>query len=157
MVAPTAEERAWLERVRAAPVGRLATRGPGDRLDLVPFVYAWLPGAGPYGRLVSAVDHKPKAHGRLQRFENVAAHPEVTVLVDHYEDDWAALWWVRLRGSGREVMGEGSRAEAIDALVAKYRHYRERAPTGAVLAVEVTSVTGWSGSGSGRGSGSATR
>jgi PPOX class probable F420-dependent enzyme len=135
----------WLARVAAAPVGRLATHRADGGIDLVPFVFVWLPDPPPLGRLVSAVDHKPKRHERLQRLANVAAHPGVTVLVDHYEEDWSALWWVRLRGEAREL-APGGDDTALSALVAKYRAYRERPPAGALLRVELTAVQGWSAS-----------
>ena len=54
--------------------------------------------------MYTAVDHKPKRTTELKRLENVRATPEVSVLVDEYDDaDWAALWWVRLRGLARVV------------------------------------------------------
>jgi PPOX class probable F420-dependent enzyme len=133
----------WLAGVAAAPVGRLATGRADGGIDLVPFVFAWLPDPPPLGRLVSAVDHKPKRHQRLQRLANVAAHPEVTVLVDHYEDDWSALWWVRLRGRAAEL-APGADADALSALVAKYRPYQDRPPGGPLLRIELTAVSGWS-------------
>ncbi len=137
----------WLDRVRDAPVGRLGTRSGTGRIDLVPFVYAWLEGAGPLGRLVSVVDHKPKRSARLRRLDNVAVDPQVTVLVDHYEDEWTALWWVRLRGLGHELAAGPERDDALVALAAKYHQYRERPPTGAVLAIDVVELRGWAGAG----------
>jgi PPOX class probable F420-dependent enzyme len=111
-------------------------------VDLVPFVFAWLPEPAPLGRLVHAVDHKPKRHQRLQRLANVAAHPGVTVLVDHYEDDWTRLWWVRLRGTAT-VLDPAEQA-GLDALAAKYPVYRDRPPTGPMMSVRLDEVRGWS-------------
>ena len=48
--------------------------------------------------LYTAVDHKPKRSRDLQRLENIAANPAVSLLVDHYDEDWAQLWWVRADG-----------------------------------------------------------
>jgi PPOX class probable F420-dependent enzyme len=135
---------AWLERVASARVARLATTRPDGPVDLVAFTFAWVPTPAPYGRLVSAVDHKPKRHGRLQRLANIAAHPDVTVLVDHYDDDWSRLWWVRLRGRAVEQGDD----EGLRALVEKYEPYRGRPPAGAVLRIELTELRGWSASGS---------
>jgi PPOX class probable F420-dependent enzyme len=139
-----------LARVAAAPVGRLATLRPDDTsappgsgaVDLVPFVFAWLPEPLPFGRLVHAVDHKPKRHQRLQRLANVVAHPDVTVLVDHYEDDWTRLWWVRLRGTATVL--EVADALGLGALVAKYPAYRDRPPTGSMMSIRLDDVRGWS-------------
>lgn len=135
----------WLTMAAQARVARLATRRGDGTVDLVPFVYAWLAEPGPYGRLVSAVDHKPKRHDRLQRLANVTDDDEVTVLVDHYAEDWSALWWVRMRGRATvHEPGSAPAHAAVAALVAKYEQYAARAPHGPVLDIVVTDIKGWS-------------
>jgi PPOX class probable F420-dependent enzyme len=52
--------------------------------------------------IYSAVDAKPKRSARLQRLANVASEPRCSLLVDHYEDDWSKLWWVRADGEASE-------------------------------------------------------
>lgn len=118
-------------------VARLATVRPDARVDLVPIVFAFHGDA-----VVFAVDHKPKSTTRLQRLTNIAANPEVTVLFDHHEDDWDRLWWVRMRGVAIEH-GADEAPDAIDALVARHRHYRETRPAGPVVLIEPTAWTGW--------------
>jgi len=119
-------------------VARLATTDPDGRPHLVPIVFA-VEGE----TLYSAVDRKPKRSGRLRRIENARARPDVTVLVDHYEDDWSRLWWIRLRGRAR-VLDEGDERERALALLAeKYPQYRGEPPGGAVLAVDITEVRAW--------------
>ena len=86
-------------RVRTAKVARLATTDPDGRPHLVPIVFV-LDGQ----TLYSAVDAKPKRSRRLRRVANARERPDVTVLVDHYEDDWGRLWWVRVRGRAREPL-----------------------------------------------------
>src|SRR5437763_4247439 len=78
-------------RLTAARVARLATTDPDGRPHLVPIVFA-IDG----DTLYSAVDAKPKRSRKLRRVENARARPDVTVLVDHYDEDWAKLWWIRL-------------------------------------------------------------
>ena len=125
-------------RVASARVGRLATLEREGRLHLVPLCFA-VDG----DTLYSAVDEKPKRSRRLQRLENVRAHPDVCVLVDHYEDDWSRLWWVRLRGRARTV-AEGPELErAVALLREKYEQYREAPPGGPVLVVELAEWRGW--------------
>ena len=70
------------ERVRTARVARLATTDPDGRPHLVPIVFAL---AGE--RLYSAVDAKPKRSRSLRPVANARERPDVTVLVDQYEDD----------------------------------------------------------------------
>ena len=92
----------------------------------------------------SAVDSKPKRTRTLRRIENARRRPYVTLLVDHYDEDWSRLWWVRLRGHAR-VLDRGAEAErALALLRAKYRQYRDAGPTAPVLAVDVLEWRGWS-------------
>src|SRR3977135_4573217 len=46
----------------------------------------------------TAVDAKRKSTQRLRRLANIEANPKVSMLVDHYDDDWTQLWWVRVDG-----------------------------------------------------------
>ena len=92
--------------------------------------------------LYTAVDEKPKRTRRLKRLENIEANPAVEVLVDHYDDDWSQLWWVRLRGRARIVEDPG----AVDLLAAKYPQYRERRPEGPVIAIEIEERSEWTSS-----------
>jgi PPOX class probable F420-dependent enzyme len=129
-------------RVAEARVARLATLEADGRPHLVPIVFA-LRGE----TLYSAVDAKPKRSRTLRRIENARHRPDVTVLIDHYEDDWSRLWWVRLRGLAR-VLEAGAEAEAALALlVEKYDAYRLSPPGPPVLAVDVAEWAGWDGTG----------
>jgi PPOX class probable F420-dependent enzyme len=93
--------------------------------------------------LVTAVDHKPKRSTDLQRLRNVRANPEVSLLVDHYDDDWEALWWLRVDATARVVLDEPARATLAEALVGKYEAYAGRPPAGPVLAMAVHTVVSW--------------
>jgi PPOX class probable F420-dependent enzyme len=131
-------------RLAAARVARLATTDPDGRPHLVPIVFA-IDGA----TLYSAVDRKPKRSRTLRRIENARVRPEVTVLVDHYDDDWSRLWWIRLRGRAR-VLDEGKERErAVGLLAEKYPQYRSEPPDGPVLAVDVVETRVWSAAGGG--------
>ena len=96
--------------------------------------------------LYFAVDAKPKTTTNLQRLKNIAAHPSVSVLADHYEDDWNRLWWVRVDGTARVVTDSEQVRRAIDLLANRYAQYRENRPDGPVVAIHIDRLTGWSGS-----------
>ncbi len=130
------------ERVEAARVARLATIDPDGRPHLVPIAFVL---AGE--TLYSAVDEKPKRSRTLRRIENARARPDVTVLVDHYEDDWQRLWWVRLRGRARVLDGGDEAERALRLLGDKYEQYREQPPRPPVLAVDVVEWRDWDASG----------
>jgi PPOX class probable F420-dependent enzyme len=121
-------------------VARLATTDSDGRPHLVPIVFV-LEG----DTLYSAVDRKPKRSSKLQRIENARTRPDVTILVDHYDEDWGRLWWIRLRGRGRVLDDGEERDRALALLQEKYEQYRDEPPRGPVLAVDVTEVRDWSG------------
>lgn len=129
-------------KLEEARVARLATVDPAGRPHLVPITFALIEDL-----LVSAVDEKPKRTRRLQRLENVRTNPLVTVLVDHYEDDWSRLWWVRVRGDAEVHEGGPERDRALEALAAKYPVYRERPPLGPAILIETQDWLGWSATG----------
>ena len=126
-------------RLTSARVARLATTDPDGRPHLVPIVFV-VEG----DTLYSAVDRKPKRSTRLRRIENARARPEVTILVDHYDDDWRHLWWLRLRGRARVLDDGQERAHALALLREKYPQYEREPPDGRVLAVDLTEERSWS-------------
>lgn len=127
-------------RFASSPVARLATVRPDGRPHIVPVVFVL---AGDV--IFSAVDAKPKRSDRLQRLVNLESEPRCSLLVDHYEDDWAELWWVRADGEATPV-DPAETQSALSALVARHPQYQQLAPPGPLLAVRVTQWTGWSAS-----------
>jgi PPOX class probable F420-dependent enzyme len=123
-------------RFATARVAHLATADAAGHPHIVPVVFA-LDGETIY----SAVDAKPKRSTALRRFENVRENPRVALLVDHYEEDWEALWWARADGAGR-VLGT-ERPEARRAVDLLQRRYEQQRVIGAVLAVDVERWSGW--------------
>lgn len=126
-------------RVEQARVGRLATVRPDGTPHVVVVTYA-LEG----DTVVTAVDDKPKTTHDLQRLRNLRARPGASLLVDHYEDDWSRLWWVRLDGTAEVVTDEPRRSDLLAPLVAKYDQYRDAPPRGPVVLLSVRSATSWS-------------
>jgi PPOX class probable F420-dependent enzyme len=126
------------ELVEAARVGRLATLGATSRPHLVPICFALESES-----LYSAVDEKPKRSKRLKRLENIRSRPEVAVIVDHYEEDWSRLWWVRLDGRASVLEDGSEREHGLELLLAKYPQYRAEPPTGPVIAVRIDRWQGW--------------
>jgi PPOX class probable F420-dependent enzyme len=119
----------------AARVGHLATVTPDGRPHVVPVCFAVHE-----GRIVTAVDAKPKGTKQLARLANVRATARASLLVDHYDDaDWSRLWWVRVDGPAQVVESDA----ALDTLAAKYAQYRERRPPGPVIAITPERWRSW--------------
>jgi PPOX class probable F420-dependent enzyme len=126
-------------RFDSARVARLATAGSDLQPHLVPVTFA-LSG----DTVVTAIDQKPKSTTSLRRLRNIAENPRVSLLADHYADDWTQLWWVRADGTAKMVDDDGARRVAVQALAAKYSQYRDDPPRGPVIEIEVRSWRGWS-------------
>jgi PPOX class probable F420-dependent enzyme len=125
-------------RVADSVVGRLATVTADGRPHIVPCCFA-VSGDVVY----SAVDQKPKSTRQLRRVANLRGNPHAALLVDHYDDDWSSLWWVRADGTGRILDAEPDVAHAIALLVAKYDQYRQAPPAGPVIALDIVAWRGW--------------
>ena len=132
-----------IARLRSARVGRLATVSADARPHVVPFVFAivehdldvvayW------------AVDHKLKRSERLQRLRNLERNHAAEFVVDGYDEDWRALWWVRASGTAR-VVDDASRERgaALEALASKYRQYTSDSPQGPFVAIDIVRISGW--------------
>jgi PPOX class probable F420-dependent enzyme len=123
------------DRVAAARVGRLATVTADGRPHVVPVTFAMLGET-----IVTAVDAKPKTTRALRRLENVRATGRASLLVDHYEESWSRLWWVRVDCAAEVVESDEA---AIDALAAKYEQYRESRPEGPVIVLKPEAWRSW--------------
>lgn len=107
----------------------LATIDPSGRPRLVPVCFV-LVGDDAAAAIYSPLDEKPKRDAdphRLARVRDLLDRPEVTLLVDRWEEDWGRLAWLRVDGRAELVEPDGSaaaeRAAAIAALRAKYPQY----------------------------------
>lgn len=127
-----------LARIAAARYGHLATVRPDGRPHVVVVTFAMIDGT-----VVTAIDEKPKTTHRLQRLVNLETNPAVSFLVDHYDDDWTRLWWVRIDGTAAIHHADGLRTRAIAALAAKYPQYEAEPPLGPVIAIAADKVSSW--------------
>lgn len=131
-----AEARA---RFGVSPVLRLATVGADGRPHVVPCTFA-VDGSG---RIVIGIDNKPKTSANLRRLRNIRENPSVSLLVDHYADDWTRLWWARADGTAVVEEAGVEHAEHWALLRAKYPQYAGQVLDGPVIVVTVERWTGW--------------
>jgi PPOX class probable F420-dependent enzyme len=101
------------------PVARLGQLDDAGLAQALPFVFVRAAGA-----LWSPIDGKPKKRAALDRIGWIENHPDVCILVDHYEADWTKLWWLKLFCDGRVIRGSHEHwSAAVGALAAKYPQY----------------------------------
>ena len=130
--------RALLEGERVA---RLAYLDDADRPRVLPVTFAVSGDA-----VWSAIDEKPKRAPQPARVRYLQRRPQAALCVDVYDDDWSRLAWVQLLG--RVAVVDASDApEALEALAARYRPYRERTPPGPLLRLSVERSLSWRATG----------
>jgi PPOX class probable F420-dependent enzyme len=125
-------------RFARAPSARLATVTPGGQPHLVPVVFAMRDDV-----VFTAVDAKPKSTRKLRRLANIEHNPSVSFLVDHYDDDWTQLWWVRVDGVAAVHRDGDVMRAGYHALRAKYSQYQTVSLDGPVIAVAVQHWASW--------------
>src|SRR5262249_36111637 len=108
---------------------------------LVPVVFALGPAASDV--VYTAIDAKPKTTQRLRRLTNIEHNPQVSVLVDHYADDWTQLWWVRVDGIATIHRDDEAMRAGYRLLRAKYAQYQSVSLNGPVIAVAVHRWASW--------------
>jgi PPOX class probable F420-dependent enzyme len=133
---------AWaLALLRDARVGRLATADGAGRPLVVPVCYVF-----DGTRCYSAVDAKPKRTRNLRRLANIAANPQVSLVVDVWDEDWSRLCWVIVEGRAEVLQTGAGFGRAIELLVAKYPQYRSlplERTGGAVIEITPERILSW--------------
>lgn len=120
-------------------IARLATvTGDHGSPHLVPIVFALRDEV-----IYTAVDAKRKTTTRLRRLTNIGNNPRVSVLVDHYADDWTQLWWVRADGMATIHRDGPEMHQGYQLLRAKYPQYEAVGLDGPVIAIAVDHWSRW--------------
>ncbi len=77
-------------------IGHLATSDHRSLPHVVPVCFA-----AAEGTIYITVDEKPKGRAPLKRLRNIIENPAAAFVVDRYDEDWAFLGWVMIRGTAR--------------------------------------------------------
>lgn len=127
----------FLERQRLA---HFASADASGQPHVVPICYAVVAQC-----LYFSIDEKPKrTSAGLRRIRNIQSNPKVSIIVDHYEEDWSRLGWVMLNGNA-EVLDTGDEhARAQKRLVQRYHQLGAMNISNLpVVATRIQSVSSW--------------
>ena len=125
--------RALLERERR---GVLTTLDPDGSGHSVPVVFVVIG-----DEIVAPIDHKPKTGRVLTRVKNIERDPRVTVLVDHWDEDWTRLAWLMVQA--RAVIESDAPRDVVKALNARYQQYAPDEQPDALIRMRPTKLTWW--------------
>jgi PPOX class probable F420-dependent enzyme len=132
------EDRCWT-LLAGARHGVLGTVHPVRGVDAVPVVFAVIGHA-----IVVPVDRvKAKRSLGLQRLVNLERDARCVLLVDHYEQEWSRLWWVRVHGL---AASQPAAAADVSELASLFPAYRAPDAIASVITLTATAVKGWAAS-----------
>jgi PPOX class probable F420-dependent enzyme len=126
--------------VESRRVGHLATAEASGAPFLTPVCFG-LDG----DTLYITIDEKPKRRDKpLKRVRNILENPNTAFLVDRYDENWARLGWVMLRGRA-DILPDGDEHDRAQALLRdRYAQYRAMNLTDLpVIALRVARVVSW--------------
>jgi PPOX class probable F420-dependent enzyme len=96
--------------------------------------------------LYITIDEKPKRipGTALKRLKNISENRTVAVVIDRYEEDWALLGWVMLRGSA-EILLDGAEHDDAQALLRGRYGQLEAMQIGElpVIAIRIERTASW--------------
>ena len=130
-----------ISRIKEWRVARLATADAHGAPHVVPICYAF-----DGERFYSVLDQKPKRTSwvRLKRVRNILSNPEVSLVLDHYEEDWSCLWYVLVWGTAQLIHEGREQRDAVRLLRDKYDQYRamdiDESP---VIMITPSRITTW--------------
>ena len=132
-----------LARARRAVLATISADGTPR---LVPITYAFADGV-----IYTALDEKPKSVADphdLARVRDIVARPQVSVLVDHWDENWTKLAWLRLIGRASILeSGAAEHAVAISLLRERYPQYADhRLEARPIIRIAVQHTKSWSAS-----------
>jgi PPOX class probable F420-dependent enzyme len=139
-----ARELAFLVAARRAI---LATIDPYGRPRPVPICFI-VDAADPARvRLLTPLDDKPKAtddRRTLARVRDIHARPEVSVLVERWDEDWSRLGWLRLNGRATLLEPTDVPPGTVGRLRDKYPQYAAHAlGSSPMITIDIDRVTSW--------------
>ena len=107
--------------LRSARTGHLATADAKGRPLVVPVCFVFDGQA-----IYSVLDAKPKTTPlrQLRRVKNILANPQVSLVVDHYEEDWDKLQYILVSGDAELLESGEEWALAVAMLREKYPQYQ---------------------------------
>jgi PPOX class probable F420-dependent enzyme len=110
--------------IRAARVAHLATADAKGQPHVIPICFVF-----DGKEFFSPIDEKPKrtAPMKLKRLRNIAENPNVSLVIDRYNEDWRRLAYVLITGKAKVLFRGKEHKRAVKSLRSKYSQYRRMA------------------------------
>jgi PPOX class probable F420-dependent enzyme len=130
--------------ISRAKVARLATVDQKLYPYVVPVVFVFHENS-----FFIPLDEKTKTVNprKLKRVKNIEKNPNVTLLIDRYQNDWKKLFFLMIQGKAKVIDGNNKLMDKIHKLlVSKYPQYKKIGIGNSCIKIEPTKVRFWSNS-----------
>ncbi len=131
--------------IKRAKVARLATVDQKSNPYVVPVVFVFHENSFfiPLDEKVKTVNAR-----KLKRVKNIEKNPNVTLLIDKYQNDWKKLFFLMIHGKATVIDGKNSKLmdKIHKLLISKYPQYKKIGIGNSCIKINPTKVTFWNNS-----------
>jgi len=131
--------------IKRAKVARLATVDQKSHPSVVPVVFVFHENSFfiPLDEKVKTVNTR-----KLKRVKNIEKNPNVTLLIDKYQNDWQKLFFLMIHGKATVIDGKNSKLmdKIHKLLISKYPQYKKIGIGNSCIKINPTKVTFWNNS-----------
>ncbi len=131
--------------IKRAKVARLATVDQKSYPYVVPVVFVFHENSFfiPLDEKVKTVNPR-----KLKRVKNIEENPNVTLLIDKYQNDWKKLFFLMIHGKATVIDGKNSKLmdKIHKLLISKYPQYKKIGIGNYCIMINPTKVTFWNNS-----------
>jgi len=130
--------------IKGAKVARLATVDQKLHPYVVPVVFVFYENS-----FFIPLDEKTKTVNsrNLKRVKNIEKNPNVTLLIDKYQNNWKKLFFLMIHGKAKMIDGNSKLMDKIHKLlISKYPQYKKIGIGNSCIRINPTKVTFWNNS-----------
>ncbi len=131
--------------IKSSKVARLATVDQKSCPYVVPVVFVFHENS-----FFIPLDEKTKNVNpkKLKRVKNIEKNPNVTLLIDKYQNDWKKLFFLMIHGKATVIDGKNSKLmdKIHKLLISKYPQYKKIGIGNSCIKINPTKVTFWKNS-----------
>ncbi len=131
--------------IKGAKVARLATVDQKSHPYVVPVVFVFHENSFfiPLDEKVKTVNAR-----KLKRVKNIEKNPNVTLLIDKYQNDWKELFFLMIHGKATVIDGKNSKLmdKIHKLLISKYPQCKKIGLGNSYITINPTKVTFWNNS-----------
>ncbi len=131
--------------IKGAKVARLATVDQKSHPYVVPVVFVFHENSFfiPLDEKVKTVNAR-----KLKRIKNIEKNPNVTLLIDKYQNDWKKLFFLMIHGKATVIDEKNNKSmdKIHKLLISKYPQYKRIGVGNSCITINPTKVTYWNNS-----------